>query len=87
MLACFFALPCPALPCVIMTAALGCGALPARRLLACGLQAAERVMKKVVEEGWWGAPLTTELVGLDIFYPAEDYHQGGRPQAGVAMAA
>lgn len=36
---------------------------------------AQEVLDKVAKEGWWGAPLVTELLPLDVFYPAEDYHQ------------
>ncbi|KXZ46085.1 hypothetical protein GPECTOR_47g361 [Gonium pectorale] len=38
-------------------------------------QVAEQVMKQVSDEGWWPAPLVTQLQPLDVFYPAEDYHQ------------
>jgi peptide-methionine (S)-S-oxide reductase len=39
-------------------------------------ETAERVIAEVEEEGIWGsAPLVTEVVPLDAFYPAEEYHQ------------
>ncbi|GFR52659.1 hypothetical protein Agub_g15253 [Astrephomene gubernaculifera] len=38
-------------------------------------QVAQQVMQQVESEGWWGAPLVTEVQPLDLFYPAEDYHQ------------
>ncbi|GLC36480.1 hypothetical protein PLESTB_000152700 [Pleodorina starrii] len=38
-------------------------------------QVAKEVMQQVSSEGWWSAPLVTQVEPLDIFYPAEDYHQ------------
>jgi len=36
---------------------------------------AQRVMKEIADGGVWENPLVTELVPLEVFYPAEDYHQ------------
>lgn len=36
---------------------------------------AEKVMKQVAEEGWYDAPLVTELVPLTKWYTAERHHQ------------
>ncbi|GLI63792.1 hypothetical protein VaNZ11_006876, partial [Volvox africanus] len=38
-------------------------------------QIAKEVMQEVASEGLWSAPLLTQLEPLDVFYPAEDYHQ------------
>lgn len=38
-------------------------------------EVSEQVMAEVTAENIWGAPLVTELEPLDIFYPAEAYHQ------------
>jgi len=38
--------------------------------------AAERVIAEIEDEGIWGkAPVVTELVPLETFHPAEQYHQ------------
>ncbi|HEX9710411.1 MAG TPA: peptide-methionine (S)-S-oxide reductase MsrA [Candidatus Thermoplasmatota archaeon] len=37
---------------------------------------AEEVMSEMQAEGLWDAPFVTELVPLERFYAAEDYHQG-----------
>lgn len=37
-------------------------------------QAAERVMQRIESEKRWERPLVTELVPLETFYPAEEYH-------------
>jgi peptide-methionine (S)-S-oxide reductase len=36
---------------------------------------AEQVMAEITTENIWGTPLVTELAPLDIFYPADAYHQ------------
>jgi peptide-methionine (S)-S-oxide reductase len=36
---------------------------------------AEAVMKELEEEKIYNDPIVTQLLPLDIFYPAEDYHQ------------
>jgi len=35
----------------------------------------QRTMEQVDAEGIWGDPLVTEVQPLEVFYPAEDYHQ------------
>lgn len=37
--------------------------------------AAEAVIRELQAQDLWGAPIVTELAPLDVFYPAEDYHQ------------
>lgn len=37
--------------------------------------AAERVASEIDESGAWDAPLVTEIVPLETFYPAEAHHQ------------
>jgi peptide-methionine (S)-S-oxide reductase len=39
-------------------------------------QTAEDVIREVNAAGIWGAPIVTEVVPLEEFYPAEGYHQG-----------
>jgi peptide-methionine (S)-S-oxide reductase len=39
-------------------------------------QAAEQLIAEVNAEGVWSAPIVTEVVPLEKFYRAEDYHQG-----------
>ncbi len=36
---------------------------------------AERAIAELKEKGIWHAPIVTEVVPLEKFYPAEDYHQ------------
>ncbi|KAG2491645.1 hypothetical protein HYH03_010015 [Edaphochlamys debaryana] len=36
---------------------------------------AKEVMQEVASEGWYSAPLVTQVEPLTTFYPAEDYHQ------------
>ncbi len=36
---------------------------------------AERVVAELTAEGVWPSPIVTEVVPLEKFYPAEDYHQ------------
>ena len=38
-------------------------------------ETAERVIAELTAGGVWGAPIVTEVVPLETFYPAEDYHQ------------
>ncbi len=37
--------------------------------------AALAVIKTLTEEKLWDAPIVTQVAPLDVFYPAEDYHQ------------
>ncbi len=36
---------------------------------------AEKVMTELTAAGLWDQPIVTQVVPLDAFYPAEDYHQ------------
>ncbi|MBN2556502.1 MAG: peptide-methionine (S)-S-oxide reductase MsrA [Anaerolineales bacterium] len=36
---------------------------------------AEEVIQRIEAEGLWEAPIVTEVAPLEVFYPAEDYHQ------------
>ncbi len=36
---------------------------------------AEETIAALTEEKVWAEPIVTEVVPLDVFYPAEDYHQ------------
>lgn len=38
-------------------------------------QIAEQTIRDVTAEGVWDNPIVTEVEPLDVFYPAEDYHQ------------
>ncbi len=38
-------------------------------------EAAEQVVAELTAEGVWDAPIVTEVVPLETFYAAEDYHQ------------
>ncbi len=38
-------------------------------------QVAEAVMAEISAQKIWDRPLVTEVTPLDVFYPAEDYHQ------------
>lgn len=38
-------------------------------------QTAIEVMNEVSQQGIWSNPIVTELAPLEVFYPAEDYHQ------------
>jgi peptide-methionine (S)-S-oxide reductase len=39
-------------------------------------QVAEAVVADLTAQKVWDAPIVTEISSLDVFYPAEDYHQG-----------
>jgi peptide-methionine (S)-S-oxide reductase len=50
---------------------------------------AERRIAELNAEKIWPSPIVTEVVPLDTFYPAEDYHQGyyrGNPGQGYCVA-
>jgi len=50
---------------------------------------AEAVIRRVEEQGLWPDPIVTEVAPLDVFYPAEDYHQeyfANNPYAGYCRA-
>lgn len=36
---------------------------------------AEETIKEITADKVWDAPIVTEVAALDVFYPAEDYHQ------------
>ncbi len=38
-------------------------------------QVAQQAIRDVTAEGIWNNPIVTEVEPLDVFYPAEDYHQ------------
>ena len=38
-------------------------------------EAAERVVADLTAQGVFDGPIVTEIVPLDVFYPAEEYHQ------------
>ena len=38
-------------------------------------QIAEETIKEITAAKLWDAPIVTEVAELDVFYPAEDYHQ------------
>ena len=38
-------------------------------------EAAERVVTEMTVNNVWPSPIVTEVAPLDVFYPAEDYHQ------------
>ena len=39
-------------------------------------ETAQQVMSQLTQNGVWGKPLVTQLEPLQMFYRAEDYHQG-----------
>jgi peptide-methionine (S)-S-oxide reductase len=52
-------------------------------------QAAEQLIAELNAAGVWDAPLVTQVVPFEKFYPAEDYHQGyfrNNPRQGYCMA-
>ena len=38
-------------------------------------QVAEEIIKEIEEEGIWDDPIVTEIVEVNNYFPAEDYHQ------------
>jgi peptide-methionine (S)-S-oxide reductase len=36
---------------------------------------AEAAIAEFNQQGMWNSPIVTEVTGLDVFYPAEEYHQ------------
>jgi peptide-methionine (S)-S-oxide reductase len=38
-------------------------------------QVAEEVIKEITAAKLWGKPIVTQVAPLDVFYPAEEYHQ------------
>jgi len=52
-------------------------------------ETAEQVIAELTAEGVWGDPIVTEVVPLEKFYVAEDYHQNyyaTNPSQGYCMA-
>jgi peptide-methionine (S)-S-oxide reductase len=55
-------------------------------------ETAEQVIAELTAAGVWDAPIVTEVVPLETFYPAEDYHQeyfernGGQPYCQFVVA-
>lgn len=52
-------------------------------------EVAKQVISRVASEGWYGKPIVTEVSPIDIFYPAEDYHQSyyeNNPNQGYCRA-
>jgi peptide-methionine (S)-S-oxide reductase len=50
---------------------------------------ADQVIHEIELENMWGKPIVTEITPLDVFYPAEDYHQEyfqRNPYAGYCTA-
>lgn len=39
-------------------------------------QSAEKLIAELNEAGVWPRPIVTQVAPLEVFYPAEDYHQG-----------
>ena len=39
-------------------------------------ETADAVITELSSEGFWKDPIVTEVVPLDVFYPAKDDHQG-----------
>jgi peptide-methionine (S)-S-oxide reductase len=56
------------------------------------LTTARAVLAEVDEDGPWDDPIVTEVAPLDVFWPAEDYHDayfqrnGGQPYCSVVIA-
>jgi peptide-methionine (S)-S-oxide reductase len=52
-------------------------------------EVAEGVIREINEGGEWGVPVVTQVAPLDVFYPAEEYHQhyfAKNPWAGYCQA-
>jgi len=52
-------------------------------------ETAEQVIREIEAAKIWGAPIVTQLLQLQVFYKAEDYHQGyfdANPQAAYCQA-
>jgi peptide-methionine (S)-S-oxide reductase len=55
-------------------------------------ETAEKVMREIDASGIWNKPIVTELAPFNMFYKAEDYHQGyfknnrGQPYCQIVIA-
>jgi len=53
---------------------------------------AQAVIDALANSGRWQAPIVTEMIPLQVFYPAEDYHQeyyahhGSQPYCQVVIS-
>jgi peptide-methionine (S)-S-oxide reductase len=56
------------------------------------LKTAQAVLAAVDQDGPWDDPIVTEVAPLDVFWPAEDYHDayfqrnGGQPYCSAVIA-